>query len=397
MNEIHPDLFWLSALALLGAAIGVFLFFHGFRMLQYKRLIFNTPFSKVRSASMGLVEISGTPTGPKTISSAITGSPCYYYHARAWQWLDSGKGGSWQQAVDESIYVPFFLEDATGKVLVNPRGATLDVHRSFCDEFRTAFLGKDSPVPESIRKFVATRGLLGGDKVRLEEHIIKPGFPLFVFGTLGDNNALQSWNAQPQVSGRKVSFGLTFGDSVGLNFKVGTNVSGIAAKALAGMLERTAKSNTRTFTYSSSDGGPVELPPEILGTLQQAGVNLPFPVAPRSGNVAVSRATSNDSLFSSRSMTVTIASDEAPSTEPASPQASATPENAGPNPLAPQFDPHTRVAISQGDRGDPFTISSQSQREVVQSLGWKSMACIWGGPLLALVCLYCLFVYWGWM
>src|SRR5262249_15769238 len=87
-------------------------------------------------------------------------------------------------------YVPFFLEDSTAKVLVNPQGATLDGNRSFYDEIRTAFLDKDSPVPESIRKFVATRGLAAGDKVRLEEHIIKPGYPLFVFGTLGENATL---------------------------------------------------------------------------------------------------------------------------------------------------------------------------------------------------------------
>jgi hypothetical protein len=58
-------------------------------MLQYKRLILNTPFSKIRSASNGLVEVSGSPTGPQTIASAITGEPCFYYRAQAWQWDDS--------------------------------------------------------------------------------------------------------------------------------------------------------------------------------------------------------------------------------------------------------------------------------------------------------------------
>ena len=107
---------WLMLTALIGAAGGVALFFRGFRMLQYKRLILNTPFSKVRSASMGLVEVSGTPTGPQTISAAITGEPCYYYRAQAWQWVDSGDGNKWKQVLDESLSVPFFLEDSTGKV-----------------------------------------------------------------------------------------------------------------------------------------------------------------------------------------------------------------------------------------------------------------------------------------
>lgn len=54
------------------------------------------------------------------------------------------------------------------------------------------------------------------------------------------------------------------------------------------------------------------------------------------------------------------------------------------------------VVIGKGTRNDPFTISSQSQREVVQSLGWKSALCIWGGPVLTLVCLYILLGMLGW-
>ena len=50
---------WFMMVALVGAVGGVALFFQGFRMLRYKRLILNTPFSKIRSASIGLVEVSG--------------------------------------------------------------------------------------------------------------------------------------------------------------------------------------------------------------------------------------------------------------------------------------------------------------------------------------------------
>ena len=69
--------------AMIGAAVGVYLFFRGFRMLQFKRLVLNTPLSKVRSASMGLVELSGMGIGPQTIPAGITGDPCYYYRATA--------------------------------------------------------------------------------------------------------------------------------------------------------------------------------------------------------------------------------------------------------------------------------------------------------------------------
>jgi hypothetical protein len=55
------------------------------------------------------------------------------------------------------------------------------------------------------------------------------------------------------------------------------------------------------------------------------------------------------------------------------------------------------VAICKGERGDPFTISSQSQREVVQALAWKSMLYIWGSPVFTLACIYFLLAYWGWL
>src|SRR6202047_4179430 len=96
---------------LLGAYSGIYLFRRGFLILQHKRLIQNTPLSKFRSASMGLVEVSGMAKGPQTIRAGLTGEPCYYYRARAWQQSDSGKRGGWEQVADETVFVPFFIDD----------------------------------------------------------------------------------------------------------------------------------------------------------------------------------------------------------------------------------------------------------------------------------------------
>jgi hypothetical protein len=126
---------WLGIAALLGGYSGIYLFLRGFRMLQHKRLILNTPLSKIRSASMGLVEVSGMAKGPQTIRAGITGEPCYYYRARAWQESDSGKKGGWEQFADETVGVPFFVDDGTGKMLVYPQGArpTLEENSKWVD------------------------------------------------------------------------------------------------------------------------------------------------------------------------------------------------------------------------------------------------------------------------
>src|SRR3982751_5236120 len=85
----------LLAVAAIGALAGAYWFYRGFRLLQRKRLILNTPASKIRSASMGLVEISGLATGPYVINSPLTQMSCYYYRSIAWQYQQRGKNSEW--------------------------------------------------------------------------------------------------------------------------------------------------------------------------------------------------------------------------------------------------------------------------------------------------------------
>src|SRR5919198_3729149 len=87
-------------IAALGAGIGLFLFYRGFRLLQRKRVILNTPTSKIRSASLGLVEVNGLAVGPYTLTAPITGVPCYFYRSQAWELRTSGKNNEWQQVAD---------------------------------------------------------------------------------------------------------------------------------------------------------------------------------------------------------------------------------------------------------------------------------------------------------
>jgi hypothetical protein len=216
----------LALTALVGAIAGVFLFFQGFRMLRFKRLILNTPLSKIHSASIGLVEVTGTPVGPQTLSAPITGDPCFYYRARAWQWEEAGKDSKWRQVLDESMYVPFFLEDSTGKVLIDPQGAEMDVHRNFSDEIGTSFFGSRDLLPDNIRNFLVQRGLVPYNKIKLEECIIKPEFPLFVFGTLGENRTMESWLPLPHVSGGRPSIQFRFSNPFSFTFTYGSPGTG---------------------------------------------------------------------------------------------------------------------------------------------------------------------------
>jgi hypothetical protein len=52
------------------------------------------------------------------------------------------------------------------------------------------------------------------------------------------------------------------------------------------------------------------------------------------------------------------------------------------------FDLHPPVVLMNGTNEPSFFISWRSQRDVVNSLGWKSSLLIWGSPALTLACVY---------
>ena len=171
----------------IGVIAGVYWFCKGFRLLQRKRLILNTPASKIRSASMGLVEISGLATGPYVMTSPLKQVECYYYKSTAWELRQRGKNSEWVKVAEENLHVPFYLDDSTDKVLVDPRGADLDLHCDFQEEYHRSVLFEGPEMPGSVREFLARHGADPEKRVKVEEHCIKPKNFLFVLGTLSQN------------------------------------------------------------------------------------------------------------------------------------------------------------------------------------------------------------------
>jgi hypothetical protein len=166
---------------LAGLGIGIFLFIRGFPFLKRKRLIQNTPTSTIRAAAMGAVEISGTVVGPYTLISPLSEADCFYYHAIA-----RNSDGDDKKAREEILHVPFFLDDGTGRLLVDPRGAEMELRPAVDSEYS----------PETgdgfTRRFLVRRGLSTEFPATLQEYCIRAGDRLFVMGTLRDNPGLQS-------------------------------------------------------------------------------------------------------------------------------------------------------------------------------------------------------------
>src|SRR5208282_6620683 len=190
-NNSHP-----IAACIVGIGIGIYLFYQGFRLLQRRRLILDTPASKIRSASVGMVELSGLAVGPYTLTAPITAKPCYYHRTFVWELKQSGKNKQWVKVAAECMHVPFYLDDNTGKVMVDPRGADLDLHRDFQQEFCDSFFTTKEEVPPNVRLILSRHGISTTNKIKVEEFCIKPKNALFVLGTLGENPGLEL-NPQP--------------------------------------------------------------------------------------------------------------------------------------------------------------------------------------------------------
>ena len=164
-----------------GIGIGVRLFFRGFPFLKGKHLIQDTPVSTVRGAALGLVEVSGTVVGPYTLIAPLSQTDCFYYHAIA-----LGSSGEEKKPKEEILYVPFFLDDGTGRVMVDPRGAQTDLQPSVDDEYSS------STGDAFTRHFLLRHGISSEYPVHLEEYCIRAGDRLYVLGTLRENPGLES-------------------------------------------------------------------------------------------------------------------------------------------------------------------------------------------------------------
>jgi len=110
-----------------GFGAGLVWFFKGFRVYREYRVLADTPEVPIRSVAMGLVEIHGKAKGPQTVLSPVTKTPCFFYKVDIEKWVRDKNGGHWSHAATDAEGVRFYLEDATGKVLLDAHGAEYDL------------------------------------------------------------------------------------------------------------------------------------------------------------------------------------------------------------------------------------------------------------------------------
>lgn len=361
----------------IGFCAGIGLFFYGFQLLQRRRLILDTPFSKIRSASMGMVEVSGLAAGPYTMVAPITARPCYYYRTLVWEYKQRGKNKEWVKIAGECMHLPFFIDDNSGSLLVDPLGADLDLHRDFEQQFCDSFFTTKDPAPENVRSFLSRHGIATSNKIKVEEYCIKPKNSLFILGTLSENHGLEvgPQPVQDNETANPLSMG-ALSQSLGeISFSL-----------------RRGNQDSVQGNDSSPDGSAIQFEVHSRPIIRLSPVAaVPAKSSEMSQQQKVAAALlkagiSNPAAWTAAGLPATggvqVVADPAPATTGSfnletSPQAQTT-----------IFDPHPPVVLMKGINNKTFLISWRSQREIARSLGWKCALMIWGGPALSLLCLY---------
>ena len=121
------DDFWFWAIAL--AIVAIAGFFFAFNFVHRKRIIEDTPTSRIRSAAQGYVELVGHGylMDGQPIISPLTGTTCTWYEFKVEEKRQTGKRKEWKtirKGVSDGL---FLIKDETGQCIIDPEGAHVTV------------------------------------------------------------------------------------------------------------------------------------------------------------------------------------------------------------------------------------------------------------------------------
>ena len=336
----------LSSLAIVG---GVYFFFLGFQLLAHKRLLLSIPNSRIHGAALGLIEIDGRATGPNTLPAPATGCPCFLYRTIAWH--KPGDRSNWQKVADETLHLPFFVDDTTGRMLIEPLGAELDLEHEFQEEYATSLSFSSDDIPLRVKSFLARHNVASDRALRVTEYVIKPDDPLFIAGTVVENPGVELRAPRPKISQEDSSHrdeAVTAPQVISLyGGPVAANASEMTQQG------KIAAALTRAGITKPEAWSAAGIPYQSVAMPQAAP-----PAAPDAGNRIAQRAPDPESLQNA-------ASDS-------------------------RFDLSPPVVLMRGAIDSPFVISFRSQRDMVGSLAWKSAGMVCGGAMITLLGFYTL-------
>ena len=176
---------------IMGVIGGLWLVWQGWTVQQRKRLIESIPTSPIRSLAVGFVEVCGrAEPEAELLTSPFGGLPCVFFSYTVEEQVGSDKNTRWKTIASGTSERPFFVRDATGRVLVVPLGANLILpdERSI----RTSWLGELPPLAAAglSRLGITAHGWMGDKTLRCRESFILPDESIYVLGTALEHHGM---------------------------------------------------------------------------------------------------------------------------------------------------------------------------------------------------------------
>jgi hypothetical protein len=327
----------------LGTGAGVWIFFKGFRVFREFKIVTDTPRMPIRSVSMGLVQVRGTALSDKLIPSPVTHTPCCFYQVNIERY-ETGEHGGWKHHCTDMDGAKFYLQDKTGKVLIDSYSAEYDLPQSEPREVDGSHIGAS---------FAAAMGSGASDQ-ELLQYVQTAGAHHFAGkverwleskGTLDDPKHEQ---------GRQVLLELS--RAIPQAMSGGTTVRG---NIPAAQIEKIIAS------HPVADPKKEEQRQKFLQQIKETGT-VPMPQISASVSSATGRYRLRESLVlpgQEYHVTGTCVENSAAS------------------------DANDRNMIVQGKNEKTFLISWKPEQELRQGLQKRAVGMVFGGAALALVCL----------
>lgn len=202
----------MSTLAVIGASavtlVGMAIAGLGLASLRQWYQLHSREPDRAHQVTEGPTELAGTAQpleSAGTVRSGLTGEECLLYEYVVEEFQQGQHGGSWSEVTAGSGGVNFVVGDETGRVVVDPEGATTVLDREFSEQIEggsepsaavSSFLERSDVDHESRTFDIGVTELSLGDRHRFRESRIHPGESVYVSGI-----------ADRQVSDYDVGFG----------------------------------------------------------------------------------------------------------------------------------------------------------------------------------------------
>jgi hypothetical protein len=165
--------------AAFAAVAGPVMFARGFAAWRRRRLIADTPTSKIRSMAMGIVEVTGTAVPRSAVEAPFSGKSCVYWKVD----ISMRSRNGWTVIHRNTSASPFYLRDETGLALVLPQGAECKLEGGVEEEVCNGLTLPDC-YSSYLREHPTALGPLArAGLMRFREYLVDEGRPLFVLGS----------------------------------------------------------------------------------------------------------------------------------------------------------------------------------------------------------------------